>query len=180
MDSNKQLTFKIADTPEEFEQIHRMNYATFVEEIPQHPKNSDQILVDKFHGDTIYVICLNEVLELVGMICIRDKRPFSLDSKIEHLERLLPAGRQVCEIRLLSVKKEYRNGRVFYGLIRLLGQYCLGRGFDMAIISGTTRQLKLYGHLGFKVFADPVGTPEALYYPMYLTLENTLPEFKSL
>ena len=179
MDTNKQLTFKIADEPEEFEQIHRMNYLTFVDEIPQHPKNSEQVLVDKFHGDTIYVICLNEIKELVGMICIREKRPFSLDSKINNLDDLLPPNRQVCEIRLLSVKKEFRNGRVFYGLIRLLGQYCLGRGFNMAIISGTTRQLKLYGHLGFKVFADPVGTPEALYYPMYLTVEDALPEFKS-
>ncbi len=179
MDTNKQLTFKIADDPDEFEQIHRMNYATFVDEIPQHPQNSNQVLVDKFHGETIYMICLNEIRELVGMICIRDKRPFSLDSKINNLDDLLPPNRHVCEIRLLSVKKEYRNGRVFYGLVRLLGQYCLGRGFDMAIISGTTRQLKLYEHLGFKIFADPVGTPEALYYPMYLTVEETLPEFKS-
>ena len=179
MADNTKLTFKIADTTDEFEQIHRMNYATFVDEIPQHPANPDQVLVDKFHGETVYVICLNDSGELVGMICLREKRPFSLDGKIPNLDDLLPKNKNVCEIRLLSVKHEYRNGRVFFGLIKFLGSYCLGKGFDMAIISGTSRQQKLYGHLGFKVFADPVGTPEALYYPMYLTVEEVLPEIIS-
>lgn len=179
MDANTQLTFKIADTPDEFAQIHQMNYATFVEEIPQHPSNTNQVLIDKFHGETVYVICLNETGELVGMICLREKRPFSLDSKIANLDDLLPPNKHVCEIRLLSVKREYRNGRVFVGMIKNLAGYCLGKGFDMAIISGTSRQQKLYGHLGFKVFAEPVGTPEALYYPMYLTVEDVLPEIIS-
>ena len=31
--------YRIAREPWEFEQIHRLNYRTFVEEIPQHPPN---------------------------------------------------------------------------------------------------------------------------------------------
>jgi hypothetical protein len=36
------LRFRIADSEEEFEAIHRLNYRTFVEEIPQHPANPER------------------------------------------------------------------------------------------------------------------------------------------
>ena len=42
----------------------------------------------------------------------------------------------------------------------------------MAIISGTTRQQKLYRHLGFVPFGPLVGKGEAMFQPMYLTLEG--------
>ena len=34
-----ELVFKVASADWEFEQIHRLNYRTFVEEIPQHASN---------------------------------------------------------------------------------------------------------------------------------------------
>ncbi|MCL5096162.1 MAG: aminotransferase class V-fold PLP-dependent enzyme, partial [Candidatus Omnitrophica bacterium] len=42
----------------------------------------------------------------------------------------------------------------------------------MAVISGAVRQQKLYQHLGFFPFGPVVGTPEAPFQPMCLTLEN--------
>jgi hypothetical protein len=39
------LTYKIAETENEFEQIFRLNYKTFVEEIPQHERNAEKRLV---------------------------------------------------------------------------------------------------------------------------------------
>jgi acetyltransferase len=33
------MIYKIANTAEEYEQIFKLNYETFVEEIPQHEKN---------------------------------------------------------------------------------------------------------------------------------------------
>src|SRR5437870_4503462 len=65
MNSNQSLTFKIATEPWEFEQIHRLNYLTFVEEIPQHHPNPEQRLVDRFHAENTYLICLCGQ-ELVG------------------------------------------------------------------------------------------------------------------
>ena len=180
MEKGRQFVFRIADSQSEFEQIHQLNYQTFVEEIPQHSENPDRMLVDRFHDKNIYFICLNPEKEVVGMVCIREDRPFSLDQKISNLDALLPRSGEICEIRLLSVKKGYRNSKVFYGLIKILSEYCLEKGFDLVIISGTDRQQKLYSHLGFKVFADPIGKPEALYYPMYLTIENALPALVTL
>src|SRR6185369_2508203 len=64
------LVFKVASGPEEFEQIHRLNYRTFVEEIPQHPPNGEKLLVDRFHGENTYFLCLDE-RQVVGMMALR-------------------------------------------------------------------------------------------------------------
>jgi len=164
------FTFKQASEQWEFEQIHRLNYKTFVEEIQQHAPNPDQTLVDKFHHENTYLICLCGQ-QLVGMAAMRDKRPFSLDGKLDHLEAYLPPHRSLCEIRLLAVDKEYRNSRVFQGIMLLLAQYGESQGYDLAVMSGTVRQQKLYRQLGFRPFGPLVGTPEAQFQPMYLTLE---------
>src|SRR5262245_63615250 len=75
------LKFKIASDDVEFEAIHRLNYKTFVEEIPQHRDNPEQRLVDKFHAENTYAICLHGD-QLVGMVAGRTQRPFSLDQKV--------------------------------------------------------------------------------------------------
>ena len=54
-----QFRFKIASDPRELEQIHALNYRTFVEEIPQHQPNSDRRLVDRFHDENVYAISLS-------------------------------------------------------------------------------------------------------------------------
>jgi len=162
--------FKIAAEESEFEQIHRLNYRTFVEEIPQHEANPTGELVDPFHNENVYVICLRDD-RLAGMISVRGKRPFSLDKKMENLDSYLPPGRSVCEVRLLSVEPTQRDRRVFYGLLEKLVPFCLQQGYNLAIISGTTRQQKLYHHLGFVPFGPLLGSGEARFQPMYLTLE---------
>lgn len=169
----RSLRFKIATEAWEFEAIHRLNYKTFVEEIPQHQRNPEQRLVDKFHSENTYAICLDGQ-RLVGMVCGRAKRPFSLDQKLPNLDSYLPPGRKLVEVRLLSVEKEYRNGYVFCGLVRLLAQHFREQGCDLAVISGTTRQLRLYKHLGFVPFGPVVGSGAAQFQPMYLTLETFL------
>ena len=179
MSSAPSLTFKIASEPAEFEGVHRLNYKTFVEEIPQHANNPEERLVDKFHAENTYAICLHGD-RLVGMVAGRGHRPFSLDHKVPNLDSFLPPGRRVLEVRLLSVEKEFRNGFVFSRLVGLLAQYFRDRGFDLAIISGTVRQLRLYKHLGFVTFGPVVGTGEAQFQPMYLTLETFIEMAKTL
>ena len=164
------LTFKIATEPWEFEQIHALNYRTFVEEIPQHLPNSEQKLVDKFHEQNTYIICLSDQ-KVVGMIAIRGERPFSLDAKLDNLDSYLPPGKSICEIRLLSIEPSYRSARVFAGLISKGVEYGVPQGYDLAIMSGTTRQQRLYKHIGCVPFGPPVGRAGAMYQPMYLTLD---------
>ncbi len=171
MNSRTPLVFKFASEDWEFEQIHRLNYKTFVEEIPQHKAAPLQRLVDKFHSENTYLICLSE-RKLAGMLAVRGSRPFSLDQKLERLDSYLPAGRSICEIRLLAIERKFRGAQVLQGILALLWQHGIEKGYDLAIISGTTRQFKLYQHLGFVPFGPLVGTGEAQFQPMYITLET--------
>lgn len=168
------LIFKFVVEDWEFEQIHRLNYRTFVEEIPQHQASPAHRLVDKFHAENTYLICLANQ-KAVGMLAARGNRPFSLDQKLPELDRYLPAGRTVCEIRLLAIDQKFRGsrgGQILSGLLALLWQHGVEKGYDLAIISGTLRQAKLYQHLGFVPFGPVVGAGEATFQPMYVTLET--------
>lgn len=168
------LTFKVATEDWEFEQIHRLNYRTFVEEIPQHQPSASQRLVDKFHAENTYLICLQNQ-KLVGMLAVRGSRPFSLDQKLPNLDSYLPHGRTICEIRLLAIEKKFRGargGQVLQGILALLWQHGVEKNYGLAIISGTTRQLRLYQHLGFVPFGPMVGNGDAQFQPMYVTLET--------
>lgn len=173
------LIYKIATQEWEFQLIHRLNYRTFVEEIPQHQRNPSGKLVDKFHQQNTYIVCLSGD-ELIGMVALRGERPFSLDHKLAGLEDYLPRGRRLCEIRLLSVEPKLRKTSVFLGLILRLVEVAKSRGYDMALISGTTRQLRLYQHLGFVAFGPVVGSGQARYQPMYLSLEGFEEQVKAL
>lgn len=164
------LVFKVATEPWEFDEIHKLNYKTFVEEIPQHSEQPDKRLIDKFHRENTYIICTRGK-SLIGMITVRGKRPFSLDQKLSNLDDYIPKDRKVCEIRLLAVRPEARDGVIFKNLMQKTAEYCLGQGYDLAVISGTLRQIKLYQHIGFIPFGPVVGTKDAPYQPMYLTLE---------
>ncbi len=181
------LRLKIAAEPWEFEQINRLNYETFVEEIPQHRPDASRTLVDKFHKENTYIICTDDEKpaspakpsasprgergELLGMLAVRGKRPFSLDEKLPDLDSYLPRNRSVCEIRLLAVRKDYRHSRIFRDLIAKAVDHCRRRGHDLAVISGVLGQKKLYEHLGFIPFGPVVGTGQARFQPMYLTIE---------
>ncbi len=162
------ISFKIADQEWEFNEIHKLNYETFVEEIPQHSANHEKSLVDKFHNENNYLICLREN-SVAGMIAVRDKRPFSLDNKLGNLEEFFPGHSSICELRLLSIRKEERNRKVIKGLFQYLAEYCEQMKYDLAIISATTTQERLYRTLGFKPFGPLVGTNGARYQPMFLT-----------
>lgn len=174
MSAQEPLTFKLATEDWEFEQIHRLNYKTFVEEIPQHQRSASPRLVDKFHAENTYLICLCNQ-KLAGMLAVRGNRPFSLDQKLPDLDSHLPPGRTICEIRLLAIEKKFRgtrSGQILQGILALLWQHGVEKGYDLAIISGTTRQSKLYQHLGFVPFGPLVGSGDAQFQPMYVTLET--------
>ncbi len=171
MSASTPLVFKIASEDWEFEAIHHLNYKTFVEEIPQHQPSPTQRLVDKFHAENTYLICLKG-RKLVGMLAARGHRPFSLDSKVDKLDSFLPLGKKPCEIRLLAIEKHFRSGQVLQGLLALLWQYSIEQGYDFGVISGTTRQIKLYRHLGFVPFGPLVGSDGVQFQPMMITIET--------
>jgi aspartate aminotransferase-like enzyme/GNAT superfamily N-acetyltransferase len=163
--SGERLVFKKASEPCELDEVHRLNYRTFVQEIPQHETDPRAMLVDRYHEQNTYFICLDR-RRLVGMVALRGERPLSLEEKLDGLEQCIPPGKAPCEIRLLAVDPAYRDGRVFRGLVRLLVEEARQRGYDLFLISGLIRRQRLYESLGFVSFGPTVGTPEVPFQPM--------------
>lgn len=166
----------MADQPHEFEQIHRLNYKLFTEEIPQHPTNEEKIRVDKFHYKNKYVIALKDD-QLIGMVCYNETRPFSLDGKVADLDKHIPAYKRLAEIRLLGIEKQERKISIAYRLLKHLCSELIKEGIDSAVISGTTLQAKLYTSMGFLPFGEPVGTEGALFQPMFINVNNLRNDF---
>ena len=171
------MVLKPATELHEFLQIHQLNYKTFVEEIPQHQQNDEKMLVDRFHNRNKYIVAMKGK-EVIGMVSYISDRPFSLDSKIEGLDSFLPKHEKLVEIRLLSVCHTERKTTVAYRLLQYLCQHLIELNIDAAVISGTTRQLRMYDSMGFTPFGPLVGNIEALYQPMFITLRNLRNDFK--
>jgi aspartate aminotransferase-like enzyme/predicted N-acetyltransferase YhbS len=168
--SRSAVRFKVAGEATEFDQIFELGYQTFVEEIPQHPANPRRRHVDRFHEQNTYLVA-KAGDDVVGMVAVRTDRPFSLDQKLGSVDPYLPAGRRICELRLLAVRPAWRQTLVFKGLVDLIIDHGRARGYDLAIISGTLRQSRLYQRLGFIPFGPLVGTDEAPFQPMFLPIE---------
>ena len=171
--------FKLASSKDDFIKIHKLNYETFVEEIPQHSPNENGMLIDAFHEKNLYFICLYGDV-LAGMVAINSQPPFSLESKIGGLDKYLTSTEQVCEIRLLSIAKEYRKGSIIRGLLTVLGNYCLKKNYKIAIISGNVKEQRMYHKLGFVNFGPIVCAEAARYKPMYLNLDELSKRFEGL
>src|SRR6266481_4738868 len=101
-------TFKQAETAAEFEQIHALNYSTFVREIPQHADPGDGRLVDKFHSKNLYFVALRGA-RIVGMISAHDQPPFSVATRLPDPGVLVAADVRPLEIRLLAIEPRERR-----------------------------------------------------------------------
>jgi hypothetical protein len=105
------------------------------------------------------------------MICVRDRRPFSVDENIGPFEDHLPAGvapyDHPCEVRLLAIEPGHRHGRMLLGLFRGILEVGIARGYDLIVMSGLVANQRLYRALGFRPFGPLTGTPEAPFQPMY-------------
>src|SRR5437868_10824631 len=95
--------FKRAESKQEFEQVHRLNHRTFLDEIPQHQPTGTGALVDKFHHKNVYLIVLRDE-RVVGMVSAHDQPPFSIADRLPSPEILLEPGTRPLEVRLLAIE----------------------------------------------------------------------------
>jgi aspartate aminotransferase-like enzyme len=161
--------FKRAETRQEYEQIHRLNHRTFVDEIPQHRGTGDGLLVDKFHHKSAYLIVLREQ-RVVGMISAHDQAPFSVAERLGDPQVLTRAGMRPLEVRLLAIEPKERNSTMFFGLIWSLYEHARAHGYTHLFISGVKERLALYERLGFEALGPAVSSGAAWFVPMVLTI----------
>ncbi len=163
-------TFKLAETAEDFEQIHQLNYRTFVHEIRQHSDNGQGRLVDKYHDRNIYFMALSDG-QLVGMISVHNQPPFSIESRLPDPSVIRQPGMRPLEVRLLAIEPGERHTSVLAGLVYALNSFAQAQGFTHYLISGVTDQVELYTHIGFKPLGPAVREAGAAFVPMMTTLE---------
>jgi aspartate aminotransferase-like enzyme/N-acyl-L-homoserine lactone synthetase len=164
-----QYVFKRAETKQEFEQIHRLNYRTFVSEIPQHVDSGTGQLVDKFHTKNAYLIVLRDG-RVVGMVSAHDQPPFSVAERLREPEILQRPGTRPLEVRLLAIEPDERNSTMFFGLIWSLYEYAQTNGYTHLYISGVAERVALYERLGFVPLGPAVPCGQASFVPMVLTV----------
>lgn len=156
--------FKRADSDDEIEQIHRLNYRTFVEEIPQHAADEPGRLVDKFHAKNTYFVAVSEGC-VVGMISVHDQPPFSVASRLPDPTVLDHPEKRQLEVRLLAVEPSHRGGPVMIGLLWMALEYAQQR-YDEVYISGVVERVPMYERLGFRSLGPAIADGTAAFVPM--------------
>jgi hypothetical protein len=160
--------FKCAETSDEFEQVHRLNYRTFVTEVPQHPDPGTGQLIDKFHAKSRYFIALRHD-RLVGMVSTHDRPPFSVAGRLPDPTLLDRPGSRPLECRLLAVVPEERHTVVFAGLVWSIYEYVTAVGHTHLYISAVEGRVGLYEQLGFERLGPAVPCGSARFVPMIVT-----------
>ena len=171
MSSVGPYVFKQADSAAEFAQIHALNYATFVREIPQHDDSGDGRLVDKFHDKNLYFVALRGE-RVVGMLSLHDQPPFSIASRLPDPALLFKPGMRPLEVRLLAIQPDQRASTVFGGLAWSVLQFVRQSGHTHLFISGVEDRLSLYEALGFEAIGPAIGPPQARFVPMCLPVSR--------
>ncbi len=163
--------FRQMKTDSDFEEIHRLNYKTFVVEIPQHPPNPEEMLVDKFHEKNLYFGAFRGA-NLVGMVSVHSQPPFSITDRLTDKSPVECLDGKPLEVRLLAVLPSERHGIVFAGLGWLVYRYARVGGYTHLLISGLVKRAHLYQRLGFHAVGEPVGVDGAAFVPMILSLDE--------
>src|SRR6266702_1195220 len=171
------IQFKQAETPNEIEQIHRLNHLIFAEEIGQHATTSNGHLIDRFHHRNRYFIASKNGA-LVGMVSVHDGPEFSIAGRLRDAN-VLRELRAPLEVRLLAILPEFRDGSLLAGLFWQVNEYAKAHGYSDLLISGIVERQPMYARMGFRPMGPPVACGAAEFVPMRLSLEEPPTEFSS-
>ena len=172
-----EIQFKEAQTPEEIDQIHRLNHLVFAEEIGQHARSVDGRLIDRFHDQNHYFIACKDGV-LVGMVSVHAGPEFSIASRLRDTN-VLGTLRAPLEVRLLAILPEFRDGALVAGLFSQVDAYARANGYSDLLISGIVEREAMYTKLGFRPMGPAVACGAASFVPMRLSLDCPPPEFSN-
>ncbi len=163
--------FKRAESADELAAVHRLNYQTFVRELPQHADPGDGQLVDKFHDRNVYYIAVFEG-HVVGMISGHDQAPFSIADKMDEPAKLDTLGPRPFEVRLLAIEPEHRHRFVVTGLMWAIYRYAETSGYSHLLASGVATRIRMYERLGFERLGPATTSGEVDYIPIWCSIER--------
>ncbi len=165
------VEFREARTAEEIDQLQRLNYRTFSEELGQHEPRADGVLVDRFHGSNRYFVAA-ERGAVIGMISLNLTPPFSVEKRLPQGVEVKDVAARPCEVRLLAIEPEARGGLVMAGLFWQVFAEARRNGRSHMLISGVTGRGAMYQALGFRALGPAVAEGHASFVPMALDLSD--------
>lgn len=150
--------------------IFRMIYEIYANELGQYQQNDCQYIVDKLHKTNSYIVAYKDS-ELIGMAAITKPNTAEISTikriKEQSIISILDI-KSLAEIRLLSVKREYRGSLIYFKIINEICTFCSKNNIDKVIISAIADKIKLYKALGFYEISEPVLEGRCVYQPMIL------------
>lgn len=161
--------FQIADQPAQVDQIQRLLYRTFVQEVGQYADLGTGWHVDKFHHKNTYLVALRDDV-VQGMVAMHDQPPFSVADALTDKSCLQDLCPGLLEVRLLAIEPQARGRQLLAGFIWTLHRYALARGYRHLAISGLAEREPMYRRLGFRPLGGAVRRGAAQYIPMLLDL----------
>lgn len=166
------IDIKLADSADEFEQIHRVNHRIYAEELGQDRVDAGHRLVDRFHDHNVYVIAKLED-EVIGVMALTlPEHRFSIEDAPVDRAVIATYRDHAVEVRRLAVLPERRGSGVFLQMLDFVTAYCIGRGLRHAFISAIDSRAAMYERLGFRRFGEPFMKGSCRYHPMILGLEE--------
>ena len=153
------------------EQLQRLNYQTFAEELGQYETNRDGVLVDRFHERNRYFVA-TEGAEVVGMISIHMEAPFSVEKRLPAGVAVEELAERPCEVRLLAISPKARRGVVLAGLFWRVFAEARQRERTHILISGVTGRAAMYEALGFRALGPAIAAGRTSYIPMSLDVRD--------
>lgn len=167
--SQRRYVFKQAETPQEFADIHRLLYRTFVVEIPRYDDPGTEYLVDKYHERNTYFVasCNGRVC---GMIAVHGEPPYSIAAALDDPNILQSLGPHLLEARILAVEPQQRFGLVFAGIASCVFDYAKSGSYRYIVITGFAQLQRMYEQLGFHALGPPALRGNEYFVPMALDL----------
>jgi len=163
--------FKTAETGEEFQSLRRLNHRIFAEEVGQHEARPDGVLIDPFEDKSRFTIAVHQG-SVVGMVCVHDEPPFSVEKKLSDRAVLESLARPLLEVRLLAIDPEHRNRMVLAGLLGNMVEEAFAAGYGTLLISALADRMEMYERFGFSALGPPVESGSAIFVPMALKLSE--------
>lgn len=163
--------FRLAERPDEIEQIQRLLYRTFVLEIGQYPPTGTGRHVDKFHHKNTYLVAVKGD-EVKGVLALHDQPPFSVADALPSKETLEQFCPQLVEVRLLAVELAERGRQILGGFMTATHRYVVGKGYRYLAISGLVQRQSMYQRFGFRPLGTAVQRGAAQFVPMLLDLQD--------
>jgi N-acyl-L-homoserine lactone synthetase len=167
----RRYLFKLAETPQELADIHRLLYRTFVLEIPRYDDPGTDYLVDKYHERNVYFVAVRKG-RVCGMTAVHDQPPFSVAAALDDpnvLHRLSP---RLLEARILAVNPRERFGVVFAGLVCSIYEYAKSSAYQYIVITGLAERQRMYARMGFRPLGPSTLRGNRYFVPMVLDLSR--------